>query len=139
MSKYKAIQTEIKDADLLAKVLQQVGAARGFEVENHLGDPQHLIGFLGKQRPETAEFIVRRNYLAGASNDLGLARQEDGTWKWIVSEYDQRQPRTMGIFEQVNYDYAVTSVTQLAERQGYTVTPVKDTTGKVVELKLAQY
>lgn len=49
--------------------------------------PQPLYGFQGDVRPETAEIIIRRQFVGGSSNDLGFKRTENGI-KPIISEFD---------------------------------------------------
>lgn len=138
MSKYLIIETTITDEAILLAALDQVGWEMNFEWERH-EEARPLVGYQGQQRQETAEFIVRRCQLGGASNDLGWKRQPDGKFQVIVSDFDSRKARTMRIVDEVRDAYAIGEATQAAKAQGYTVTPVKNENGKVVQLTLARY
>ena len=85
MSKYCTFTDMVfKDRRLLLAALADLGYT---EVEE--GETLPLFGYMGDQRPETAEVVVRRRYVGSASNDLGFARTPEG-YVPIVSEYDQR-------------------------------------------------
>ena len=85
MSKYLVFQDYVlKDRRLLLAALADLGYT---EVEE--GEALPLYGYLGDQRPETAELVVRRQHLSSASNDLGFARTPQG-YVPVLSEFDQR-------------------------------------------------
>jgi Protein of unknown function (DUF1257) len=50
---------------------------------------QHLEGYHGDQRQQTAEIIIKRREVGGASNDVGFKRNADGTFTAIISDYDK--------------------------------------------------
>jgi hypothetical protein len=85
MSHFTTIKTRLGDVSALVVALNDIGFK---EVELH-ETAQHLFGYQGDQRQQTAEVIVRRRYLGRASNDLGFKRSEDGTFTAIISEYDR--------------------------------------------------
>lgn len=87
MSHFTCIQTQITHIDSLVKAL----ADAGFATVEVYPTPQHLYGFQGEIRPETAEVIIRRRYIGPMSNDIGFKRQENGTFKAIISDYDRLQ------------------------------------------------
>ncbi len=87
MSHFTKLRTRIIDADGLMKALADVGFR---EVEAH-ETAQHLYGYQGDVRPQTAEVIIRRKYVGPASNDIGFKRQADGTFEAVVSGYDRRK------------------------------------------------
>lgn len=35
--------------------------------------------------------IIRRKYVGGSSNDIGFAKQADGTYQAFISDYDKNQ------------------------------------------------
>lgn len=82
MSAYKKIKSVVRDAELLKSVL------RDLRIPFEEGESLHLYGYHGRKREETADIIVRRSHIEGAANDIGWARQEDGSYQLIVSEYD---------------------------------------------------
>jgi hypothetical protein len=87
MSHFTRLQTRLVDAGALVKALADMGFAH---VEVH-DQPQHLFGYRGDRRPETAEVIVRRKYIGSASNDIGFQRQPDGSFTAIISGFDRRK------------------------------------------------
>ena len=93
MSKFLKIdELEISDQQLLVDTLALDVAFRvgiqGFVTVESFTEPQHLHGYLGDVRPETAEVIVRREVVGEDSNDIGFKRQANGNFQPIISEYD---------------------------------------------------
>ena len=87
MSAYRNYETEFKDKECLVGALQDVGYGI---VENH-NQAAILVDYHGQPRPEKAEIVVRRKYVDYSANDLGFARQPDGTYKAIISDYDRHK------------------------------------------------
>lgn len=85
MSKYLSY-AEICYAD--RRLLLAALGDLGFSVVEE-GERLPLFGYQGDRRPETAELVVRRQYVGSASNDLGFARTPTG-YTPIISEYDER-------------------------------------------------
>jgi hypothetical protein len=85
MSAYITIETKITDENMLLQALADLGIT---EVERH-EVAQHLYGYQGDERSETAEIIIRREHVGEGSNDIGFKRRADGTFEAIVSEFDQ--------------------------------------------------
>ncbi len=104
MSHFTCIKTQIKQVNSLVKSLADVGFNH---VEVH-ESPQHLYGYQGDVRSQTAEVIIRRQYIGSASNDIGFKRQENGQFQAIISEYDR-------------YQYSQQWLNQLTQRYGYHV------------------
>lgn len=95
-------------------------ADMGFkEVEVH-EMAQPLYGFQGDIRSQTAEIIIRRNYVGGASNDIGFQRQQDGMFEAIISEYDRRK-YSQPWLNQVMQRYGYHALIATAPAQGFTV------------------
>jgi hypothetical protein len=85
MSKYVQIaDVRFRDQCLLLAALASLGYG---EVEQ--GEALALYGYQGDRRAETAEVVVRRQFIGSASNDLGFARSPEG-YIPIISEFDQR-------------------------------------------------
>lgn len=85
MSHFTVVNTQIVSQEHLVKALQDMGF---HAVESHeLAMP--LEGWLGDSREQQAEVIVRKQYVGHASNDIGFARQPDGTFIAYISEYDR--------------------------------------------------
>jgi hypothetical protein len=94
MSEYVEIDTVLTDPDHLVAALGDLGFAREhIEVHPHAVS---LAGYRGDERAQRAEIVIRRQHVGSSSNDLGFARQADGTYRAIISEYDQRTPGVRG-------------------------------------------
>ncbi|WP_234379987.1 LLM class flavin-dependent oxidoreductase [Streptomyces sp. CMB-StM0423] len=50
-----------------------------------------LTGRRVDARPERAAVVIRRARIGPVSNDIGFARQPDGSFEAIISEYDRRR------------------------------------------------
>jgi hypothetical protein len=85
MSHFTTIKTRLADADALVQALADLGLRN---VELH-AQPQHLFGYMGDQRQQTAEIIIRRKFVGRMSNDLGFKHGADGTFVAIISGYDR--------------------------------------------------
>lgn len=114
MSKYKRIQSEIKSGDWLQEALRKLNVP--FEV----GEGLHLFGYMGDQRRETAEIVVRRQHVGRAANDLGFHRLPNGSYEVIISDYDSTS-RGAELLRQIKQEYADVSVRKMAFARGYTV------------------
>jgi len=86
MSHYQAITTQMKDKASLVKALIKMGFKED-QIETH-EQATNLYGYQGDKRDNTAEVIIRRKNVGSASNDMGFKKQEDGTYKAIISDYD---------------------------------------------------
>lgn len=87
MSHFTVLRTQLTDVESLVKALADLGFG---QVEVH-ETGQHLYGFQGDRRPQTAEVIIRRQHIGPASNDLGFKRRADGVFDAIISDYDGRR------------------------------------------------
>ena len=83
MSKYLEMRTELKDERYLIEALRELG----FEPEVY-AECKPLFGYMGDERAERAQIIIRRRQLDSASNDIGFARDSSGIYQAIISEYD---------------------------------------------------
>jgi hypothetical protein len=116
MSHFTRIATKIRDTALLTSALEALGF-RDIEVSPQ---PQTLYGFQGDARPERAEVIIRREHIGRLSNDIGFAKQPDGSYQAIISEYDRAQFDTAWLTSLIqSYSYAAT--VQYAETHGYEI------------------
>ena len=96
MSAYSKLETIYKDRDCLVAALNEQGYTT---VEVH-DVAQPLVDYHGRQTHYTdangdmAHVIVRRNFVGGAANDLGILRQADGTYSAMVSQFDSSKHNT---------------------------------------------
>ncbi len=84
MSKYLELRTKLTEEQYLVEALRDLGFAPEMWRE---GAP--LVGYMGDQRAERAQIIIRRRQLDSASNDIGFARDGSGVYQAIISEYDR--------------------------------------------------
>lgn len=102
MSHYTVIQTRIREVPALVEALRALGYP---QVEVH-EEAQHLFGYQGDIRAQTAEVIVRRQYVGTAANDIGFKRQPNGEFEAIISEFDRRAHCSESWLKRLNYEYA---------------------------------
>lgn len=83
MSAYLEFQdVQFQNATALVKALNDVGF-----VNVEVGEAISLVGYQGRQRDQTAQIVVRRQYIGAASNDLGFAWNGQA-FVPIISEFD---------------------------------------------------
>jgi len=90
MSRYCTVKTEFMDRDSLVKALMETGNWSLDQIEVH-DVAQHLIGYNGDTRRETANVIVRRANIGDYSNDLGFVLNDKGLFEAVISEFDSRK------------------------------------------------
>lgn len=116
MSHFTVITTQIKDTQALVKALADVGFTK-VEVHN---TPQHLYGYRGDIRQQTAEVIIRRHQIGQYSNDIGFKQQADGCFEAIISEYDRHQYSQPWI-NRLTQRYGYHTLMATAPEQGFTI------------------
>ena len=124
MSHFVQCRTQLRDLAALGRALQELGWAEE-EIEVH-ATPVPLYGYQGDERPERAEVVIRREFVGGASNDIGFARQPDGTYLAIISQYDQGSHGRFGPYDQawlgrLTQAYAAQVLTAQYQRKGWQV------------------
>lgn len=134
MSEYHAVKTIYKDKEALVEALGEMGYTKEM-VELH-DTPQQLIDYCGRptkyldKNGDKANIIVRRKYVGGSANDLGFAKQADGTYAAIISQFDlgKHSVKWQNKLQQ-NYTEKVTIKT--AAKQGFKFLGKKTVAGKV--------
>lgn len=93
MSHYLDFKTSISDPKALVRALcrcaNRIGRAwteADFEVHEQA---DHLYGYQNDVRDQTANVIIRRRLVGSMANDIGFARDAEGNYNAIVSEFDQ--------------------------------------------------
>ena len=84
MSKFEEFKTKWTEEKYLVAALTEMGYKPEVCREGAA-----LYGYLGDQRAERAQVIIRRRELDSASNDIGFARGEDRVYRAIISAYDR--------------------------------------------------
>lgn len=124
MSKFKAIETEFKNAASLERALTDIGIT--FEKAQNVKVPDlHLYGYQGDKRAERASFRIDRQILnsqwkTGASNDLGFT-WNGSSFDAIVSNYDQGQRGVVKKMNAIKQRYARAELLRQARIKGYFV------------------
>lgn len=114
MSHFTTIKTRITDTEALVEALRDVGFA-GVEV---FGQPQHLHGYQGDRRKQTAEVVIRREHVGEASNDIGFKRRGDGEYDAIISEFDRSKYNSKWL-EKLTHRYAYHLAVHKMTEQGF--------------------
>lgn len=135
MSKYEELKTVLAEERYLIEALQDLGYAPEVCREGTA-----LYGYLGDERRERAQIIVRRRQLDSASNDIGFARDEGGVYRALISEFD----RSIGFNDvwlgRIAQTYKERQTMAVAKAKGYVFKgrQVIDTPqGKKVQLRFA--
>jgi hypothetical protein len=135
MSKYEEFRTVIADETYLVEALEQLG----YKPEAHKGGAS-LFGYMGDERPERAHVIIRRSQLDSASNDIGFARDENGQYRAVVSEYDRGIGFDDKWIGRVSQAYKERQTMAIAKAQGYVFrgrSIIETPQGKKVQLRFA--
>jgi len=120
MSHYNDIKTKIKSQKALIAALCRVDTRTGQWTQSHIevhDQAQHLYGYQGKKREQTAEVIIRRQHVGDAANDIGFKKQADGTYTAIISDYDRNYYNSTWM-QKVGTYYAVECSKQSCEARG---------------------
>jgi len=114
MSKYGLLETSITEEKHLVAALQEMG----YRPEVH-PNAAPLFGYEGRERPETANVIIRRQQLDLTSNDIGFARVADGRYVARLSEYDQQIGFDQNWLNRVHQLYKEKQTIAVAKAKGY--------------------
>ncbi len=107
---------QFRDQECLLEALKAIGYE---QVEAH-GQPQPLVGYEGRQRPEKAEVIIRRRYVGYSSNDVGFALK-DGAYVPIISEYDRAVRWGDDTLTRLKVAYARAAVSKVVRQKKATI------------------
>ena len=113
MSKYEELAPFLRRG-YLVEALQQLG----YTPEVHkAAAPLH--GYMGDERPERAHIIIRRQQLDSASNDIGFAKDNNGQYRAVVSEYDKSIGFDHAWLGRVAQAYKERQTMAVAKAEGY--------------------
>lgn len=142
MSKYHAVKTQFKDRDSLVEALQEIKCGTGeIQVEVHdtaqqLFDFQNRPTYYVNKNGDKANVIVRRQYVVGASNDIGFVQGADGTYSALISEYDSRRHGSEWV-KNLTKSYTEKAGLKRAKKLGFKVLK-KETVGKKIQYQLVR-
>jgi hypothetical protein len=135
VSKYLEMTTALTDERYLVEALQELGYTP--EV---CRDGKALTGYLGDERAERAQIIIRRRQLDSASNDIGFARDGSGVYRAIISEYDRGIGFDDAWLGRVSQAYKEFQTMAVAKAKGYIFKGrevINTPQGKKVQLRFA--
>lgn len=125
MSSYNEIETQFSDQGCLVEALKELGYQPQVTEK-----PANLEGYHGDKRTQTAEIIIPRRQVGGASNDVGFKKNADGTFTAIISDYDRSS--NFGVKKQAELKkvYAEKMAIKQAKANGLKFVGKKQTTNK---------
>lgn len=135
MSKYEESRTVLFDERFLIEALRDLGYNP--EVSNA---GLSLYGYLGDERPEKAHIVIGRRQLDSASNDIGFARDANGVYRALISEYDRGIGFDDAWLGRVAQTYKERQTMAVAKSKGYRFLGrqvVETPAGKRVQLRFA--
>jgi len=135
VSKYSELKTVLTEERYLIEALQELGYAP--EV---CRQGMSLVGYMGDERPEKAQIIIRRRQLDSASNDIGFARDPNGVYRASISEYDRGIGFSEAWLGRVAQSYKECQTMAVAKAKGYVFKGkevIETPQGKKVQLRFA--
>src|SRR4051794_12505107 len=112
MSHFTTLKTQLIEVSHIVKALGDLGF---HQIEVH-EVTQPLFGYQGDRRSQTAEIIIRRQFVGQASNDIGFKLQSNHTFNAIISEFD-RTLYSQQWLDKLSQRYAYhTSLSKLVEQ-----------------------
>ena len=135
MSKYEEFHTVIADETYLIEALEQLG----YKPEVHKNSVA-LYGYMGDERSERANVVIRRTQLDSASNDIGFTRDGTGQFRAVISEYDRGIGFNDGWIGRVTQAYKERQTMAVAKARGYIFrgrNVIETPQGKKVQLRFA--
>jgi hypothetical protein len=128
LSHYTKLVTKIKNRNSLVKALQRAGFKQD-QIEIH-DNAQHLYGYHGDERPETANVILRRKHIGSASNDIGFKLNKNGTYEAIISDYDKHTYNDQWM-KDLTTNYGIEQAKDAFMQHGWEVTEKHDQQGRI--------
>jgi hypothetical protein len=129
MSHFVECQTEFRDPRALVAALIESGFAAD-QIEIH-AEAVPLYGYLGDERPQKGNIIIRRQHVGTAANDAGWERQPDGTYRGWISEYDSRHRFKPEFRNRIKQEYAYQVIARQQRARGRSVVRERLPSGEV--------
>lgn len=130
MSAYHSYELDVTDQDCLVEALEE----QGFKpVVNEQG--QHLEGYQGDKRKQVAQVVIPRKQVGGVSNDIGFAKDENGKYQAVISEFDRSKYNEKWL-NKIKQAYAAKKAVKLARAAGMTLAgqrTIKTPTGQKLQ------
>jgi hypothetical protein len=135
MSKYQQLKTVLGEEHFLLEALLDCGYDPEVSREG-----LSLYGYLGDERPEKANIVIRRRQLNSASNDIGFVRDANGLYRALISEYDRGIGFDDAWLGRIAQTYKERQTMAVAKAKGYRFLGrqvVETQAGKKVQLRFA--
>ncbi len=135
MSKYVELCTNLNEERYLVEALRDLGYEPDICRE---GKP--LTGYQGDQRVERANIIIPRSQLDSASNDIGFARDGNGVYQAVISDYDRSIGFDGAWLGRLAQTYKERQTLAVAKARGYVFKGrevVETAQGKKIQLRFA--
>lgn len=126
MSHFTTVRTLFVMREHLLAALEEMGFKK---IEVH-EEAQHLRGYLGDKRKQTAEIIIRKKYVGRMSNDIGFKTTDKGTYDAIISRFD-RAKYNKNWMGKLSQRYAYRATLAKLEEQGFDLTEEKKEGDKI--------
>jgi len=128
MSRYKTIATKITDEAHLCAALDELG------LPYEQGEALRMA-----YNRETPQIVIRKQHVGTRYDDMGFAREANGTYRVLYSDHDaiDREKSEQWV-QRITQTYGKHKAVALARAKGLTVVSEKNENG-VVRLKLRGY
>lgn len=127
MSEYCTVELDMNDGDCIKAAIEELG----YVFEEH-EVAQNLSGYMGDERVQKANIIIRRRHMGTASNDAGFLKKADGNYELIISEYDKRTSRGQKLLTDLKQIYGKHKFLKQAKKMGFMVKSQKvDEKGRI--------
>lgn len=123
MSAYTQVKCDFRDKSILVEALQELGYK-----PNLFDVPVQLEDYVGKLRPQRAEIVIPRRQVGASANDVGFAKQTDGSYTAIISQYDNSCTFTPAKMENLKLTYNLIKAKKIAAAQGMKLVGQKEST-----------
>jgi hypothetical protein len=138
MSHFSSVKVDFKQSqqDCLIEALQEIFGENAVEVSEH---GLALYGYHGDDRSKLAksnpnyaplcQIKIGRKHVGQASNDVGFAKNEDGTYNAYISEYDNSSNFNKAKQDKLKQLYTCNVTKKTLKAKGYSVKVTKDKGG----------
>jgi hypothetical protein len=120
----------MNDGDCIKAALEELG----YVYEEHK-EASHLNGYMGDQREQVANIIVRRRNVGNASNDIGFLKKPNGNYEMIISEFDKggNKKQAVDFMKKLKQIYGKHKAIKQCAKMGFKKIKVQKTTedGKI--------
>ena len=132
MSEYAIIELELADKNIIKESLKELE----YPFEEY-DVAQSLVGWLGDNRKQVANIIIRKRHIGVASNDIGFHKKANGKYELIISDYDKSISQGQTFLSKFKQTYAEKQVQKELKKKGYKLKKKKIETDGTIELRFS--